>query len=621
MTIQESGQKHFSRERVRNRMLRRAAEIWGFSESEMDDFDPLVNLLIEACSVEFEKIAGEIGKTQNRMLERLAKLLYPGMIDTNPAHGIIHVRSSESTTVLNTDSQFIFKASANDRKKDQNKTDIFFSPATATKIFDGAIDYISSTRVLWKITDTLQKTQQAVSVKRPASLPHAVWIGLKLNEELETPEDISFFINWANQPESADWYLFLPFTEWLINNLPLQKKSGLAASGYASTAESQTERVFDPMKQIEDHITELYSHNYITICPPKNGLRPEMKRQNYPPVFEQLFDKKSLQEFKEPLLWIEIRFPTTIPPDALDSILISMNSFPVINRKLNKFTYKLAQRLNIVPLETPGIFLSMKEIINSQGQPVRLIPFAPPDNLPSETYTLRYGINRFDERNSFETLVNLTELIREESSYFSSLGEDFLTHHIRELNQVLARIEDKVKMQNRDQAPFPYLAIKPRQEGGMISVEYWSCNGVSANKIAIGAKLFPYQNNHVVSDSVYFLSSTSGGRNKFNDAEKIDQYKRTLMSHNRVVTAADLKMFMNTALGDSAQEIQYKMIYSPGKGPGEGFIRYMQISIIPRSGMLEKADWDQKLREVQLLLEKESANYIPYLLKLADVGN
>src|ERR1700733_10747852 len=100
MPTEELGQKYFTRERIRNRMIRRASEIWGFAESEMDDFDPLVNLLIEACSFEFEKIAGEIGKTQNRMLERLAQLLYPGMITVKPAYGIMQVRSSEPSAIL-----------------------------------------------------------------------------------------------------------------------------------------------------------------------------------------------------------------------------------------------------------------------------------------------------------------------------------------------------------------------------------------------------------------------------------------------------------------------------------------------------------------------------------------
>ena len=248
-----------------------------------------------------------------------------------------------------------------------------------------------------------------------------------------------------------------------------------------------------------------------------------------------------------------------------------MNAFPVINRKLNKFTYKLVPRLNIVPLETEETFLAIKEITNSQGSTVKLIPFANPAGLPSETYTLRYGINRFDERDS-ETLINLTELLREESSYFSSLGEDFLIQHIRELNQVLARIEDKVKMQLKNQSPYPYLAIKPKPEGENIQVEFWSCHGEQANKIPMGSRLLPYKSSHVATNSIFLITPTFGGKDKFNDSEKIDQYKKSLLTHDRIVTMEDLRSFMQTELDKTRGPLLIKRpLKQAGRRPGVGF--------------------------------------------------
>jgi hypothetical protein len=617
VATEELNQKYFTRERVRNRMLKRASEIWGFPESEMDDFDPLVNLLMEACSVEFEKIAGEIGKTQNRMLERLARLLYPGMIDINPAYGIIQVRSSEPTATLNTDEQFIYKPSGNDRKRDNLKTELFFSPVSQTKIFDGNISYISSARELYGIADGIQKLQISSSSKKSAELHHSVWIGLDLNEEISSLNEMSFFINWMNQPESDSWYQYLPYTEWLVESNVLTKYPGMQASDQFAEPVSFLQGEFDPMQKIESQVTELYSRHFITISTKENLDDLKVKRRLYPKAFDQVFDKKELQELKEPLLWIEIHFPPAIPAEALDTIFISMNAFPVINRKLNKITYKLVQHLNIVPLEMDGNFLSVKEVVNSNGQAVKLVPFANPSGLMPETYTLRYGINRFDERNSYETLVNLTELIREESSFFSSMGEDFLIHHIRELNQVLARIEDKVKMLNKNQSPFPYLAIKPKQLNGNIMVEFWSCNGELANRIPLGSKLISYKSSNTISNALFFITSTYGGRDKFNDAEKIDQYKKSLFSHNRVVTMEDLKLFMRTELGKSARSIEYKKIYIKGNRPSEGFIRCVQIEITPEQGSLEPEEWNQRMRDLTLSLEKQSVNNIPYLLNLA----
>jgi hypothetical protein len=344
----------------------------------------------------------------------------------------------------------------------------------------------------------------------------------------------------------------------------------------------------------------------------------KVNRSLYPPAFGKLFGEKDLKEFREPLLWIEISFPTHLPEEALDNIFCSLNAVPVLNRKLNSISYKLFQSLNIVPLETEGSFLSVKEITNSQGHPVKLVPFANPEGLKPETYTLRYGVNRFDERDAFEALVSLTELIREESSFFSSLGQDFLIQHIRDLNQILARIEDKIKMQNKNQSPYPYLIIKPLREGSNIMIEFWSCNGEAANKIPVGSKLSTYRSSNARPNSICFVTSTFGGRDKLNDAEKIAEYKRSLLTHNRFVTLQDLKSYVQVELGDSASSIEYKKEYIKGTKRGEGFIQCMLIVITPRPGGPDAMEWKQRLNKLQLNLERQSINIIPYHLKLAD---
>ncbi len=615
---EELSQKYFSRERVKNRMLRRAAEIWGFAESEMDDFDPLVTLLIEACAVEFEKIAGEIGKTQNRMLERLAELLYPGTISVKPAYGLIQVISSEPAAVLYPDALFLYKPVAGDRKREGQSPDLYFSPSHPTKIVDGFIRYIASSRELFSMEEGIQKNSMATASGKSIDHQHCLWLGLDLNEELASLEGISFFFNWFNEPESETWYQYLPYSHWSLQDAPLRHRAGFALPDEDADPGADLKKEFDVMKKIEEDIIELFNRHYISISSKETLDQLKVKRSVYPPVFERLFDKNTLRSLKDPLLWIEIRFPPVIPQHALDNVLCSMNAVPVLNRKLNKFSYKLAQSLNIVPLETEGSFLSVKEIVNSQGQSIKPVPLSSAETLTAETYTLRYGINRFDERNSYETLVNLTEIIREESSFFSSLGEDFLIQNIRELNQVLARLEDKIKMQRKKQSPYPYLIIRSGSEGAHITIEFWSCNGASANKIPIGSRLLPYRNSHVKTNSLFFIVPTQGGRDKFTDAEKIEQYKKLLLTHQRIVTREDLQAVVQTELGKAARRIEYNKVYVKSPAAGEGFIRCMQIMVAPEPGSFDEQEWQQRLRELQLKLEKQSVNNIPFQLKLAN---
>ncbi len=616
MPVEELSHKYFLRDRVRARMLKHAAELWGFSESEMDDFDPLVNLLIEACAVEFERTSDEISKAQNRTLERLANLLYPGTVTVSPAYGLLQVRSSEPESVLYKDVQFMYKSSGSDKKRDEQNLELFFSPSNAMKVVDGAIRYISSSHELFEMGEGIQKFSIASSSKKDTEHQHTLWLGIELNEEVESLKDISFFFNWPNQRTISDWLPYLPHTHWFVTERSLQHSPGLKIVNPKQDASAQLAAGFDAMQNIEREVYEIHNPHYITITQPETLEELNAERIPYPKVFEQFFLNQELKELKEPLLWLIVRFPSVIPPEALESIFCSLNAVPVLNRKLNKITYKLGQSLNIVPLETDGTFLSVREITNSNEQPVKLIPFANSESLPPETYTLRYGINRFDHRDSSDALNSLSELIKEESSYFSSLGEDFLMQHIRELNQVLARIEEKIKLQDRTQSPYPFLMIRPQKEGVNVTIEFWSCKGDRANRIPVGAKLSPYRNSNTKSNSVFFITSTYGGKNKYSDSEKIDRYKTALLTHNRIVTLQDLQMFVQTELGKSAKSITYKKAFLKGNTISAGFVQTMVITITPEADSFSDEEWSQQLTQLKLKIEKQSANNIPFHLAL-----
>ena len=82
---------HLTKEAIASRMFRNAARFWGLNDTNMDNFDPLVRLLIEACAVEIYRLDNEMASLQRTMTERLAGLLIPEVhIQPRPAHAIIH---------------------------------------------------------------------------------------------------------------------------------------------------------------------------------------------------------------------------------------------------------------------------------------------------------------------------------------------------------------------------------------------------------------------------------------------------------------------------------------------------------------------------------------------------
>ena len=616
MPADELGPKFFTRERIRNRLLKRAAEVWGYAESEMDEFDPLVTLLIEASSVEFEKIAAEIGKTQNRMLERLAQLMYPEITMVRPSYGIMQAISAEPVSVLHGDAQFMIKASVAERKKDIPVPYIYFSPLQDVQLVNGQLRCIATCRELYTIEEGVQKIQLSTSSRRNPFHEHSLWLGLELDTEIKSLNGVSFFFNWLNDPDAETWYQSLPYTRWSIKGEPLQIQPGLTWQE-SSEPLNKLEQEFDSIKRMEEEVFDVFKRQFITIESSPSFETARITPEFYPAGFEQWFDKNDLKELKSPMIWVQVKFPTTVSPEAIDGLLCSINSFPVLNRKLNKLTYKLQQNLNIVPLEAEGSFLSVKEIVNTNGQGIKLIPFGNPYDLQPETYTLRYGVNRFNERNSYETLVNLLDLIREESSFFSSLGEDFLAQHVRELNQILARMESKVKLKNKHEAPFPFLSVRSAKEGATIMIEFWSCIGEAANRIAMGSKLSPYQNSNVKTENLYMMTTTSGGRDNLGDAAKLVQYKKALFTRNRIVTPEDLRTVVLAELGQSVKSVEIQRTFMKGSLPGEGFIRCVQINITPQNdAYVDVREWEEKLLRLKIILARQSANNIPYHISL-----
>ncbi len=57
-----------SKDQIKDRLLKRAAKQWGYSDVELENvFDPIVNLLFDVCAKELEKISHEVFSSRRRI--------------------------------------------------------------------------------------------------------------------------------------------------------------------------------------------------------------------------------------------------------------------------------------------------------------------------------------------------------------------------------------------------------------------------------------------------------------------------------------------------------------------------------------------------------------------------
>jgi hypothetical protein len=158
-----SATSDFAKASVKSRLTRQAAELWGYGEGDLDAFDPLVNLLLEACAVEFEKIGQELHNTQYRLIERLATLLNPEVIDApRPAHAVLQARAREAVVTLPSDAQFVFEPPIVGRQAAGQP--LFFSPLQATRLVGGAVRCLATDAAVWQVEANGQKRLLAQAV-------------------------------------------------------------------------------------------------------------------------------------------------------------------------------------------------------------------------------------------------------------------------------------------------------------------------------------------------------------------------------------------------------------------------------------------------------------------------
>ncbi len=232
----------------------------------------------------------------------------------------------------------------------------------------------------------------------------------------------------------------------------------------------------------------LFSRYFLTITNSTES-REVRSKVKYPGIFEKKFTVQELKSFKKDLYWIRIKFPTYCPPEILNNILCAINCFPVLNRRIHKINYKAQKTINVIALESPDSFLAVREVRNDSNRVYKGIPLAGLKELDVSTYTIRSSINRLDQRQAQEMLNYLLELLQDEGASFASMGEDFLSSQILELNQNIARLEQRVKKQSEFKSSNPYIVLNALSPGETLFIEYWSSQGQGANNIPSGNKV------------------------------------------------------------------------------------------------------------------------------------
>lgn len=609
-----------TKESIKSRMLKNSAYFWGFTDADIDSFDPIVKLLIEACASEIFKISNEVSSSQSRGLSRLAKLLTPdSYTGPKPAHAVLYAKPNDKQLDLKQRHQLFFQKRVPSKVNgiEDSNIDIYFSPVRNTKLFNAHVKYIGTGQNLFSISDMNSKEFFLKAKYGSAFSPQTVWLGLEVDNELKDLSELCFFLDWKNKTDKNDLYHEIQYTKWYIQNELIAVENSLPVSdplNYGILEE------FETMNLLEQEILELYNQRFMHFkSNPEIWKRLLESKSRFPDEFRSVLVEDELYQLSEPLLWIKVMFPPVCDEETLEDIFFSTNCFPVVNRHLNEIRYQLQNFLNIVPLLTKEHYLGIHLVNGTDGVKYTNLIFDQAESEKDEqmvgTYSVREGgVERFDERGASEYLEYLIELLRDESTAFAALGQDFNTSMIKDLNQRISLIENKTKLGYEGLNNLPaYMIVRPRNPGETIFIEFWSCNGAFANNLRIGGRLNQYEGADLNNHSITFMTNSIGGRDRLTGNEVLQTYKSALMTRGKIVTIQDIINTCTAELGERIRKVEVAKGVAVGEKENEGLMRTLDVYITPTSmEMYSPEDWEVIKQDLKVKLTSRSVVFNNY---------
>ncbi|KIO76413.1 hypothetical protein TH53_15205 [Pedobacter lusitanus] len=609
-----------SKDEIRNRILKNALDYWGIKNT--NDFDPLVKLLIEALSTELFNVSNDVKNLENRILDRISRILASDTLTTAlPAHAILHARAIEPMEILHTKSQFFFRKRLKDKTENsgENTSDIFFSPLRPVKIYHSEITYLVNGGNIFKVDGQHNKSLHSHSETGNSLDPNTLYIGIENPPLLAQLPGLSFYFDWRNYVVNDSVYDLLGLSKWFLNDLPVN----LSLNQFYIQPEKNIQSPFenqDVLNLITDDVSAFYANRFLTIDQ-ENIFPQESYLQLYPKEFETIFQANGLNSFKKPVLWLKVVFPAAITEVMLDELHVSINAFPVVNKRIHDFKHRLKMMTNIMPIKLldHDQFLCVESLTDKAGNSYSEIPHSQDDDANAGSFSIRYGgSERFDNRNAKEIVDYLFELLRDEKAAFSAYGSDFLNSSLKELEQNISIIEQKTKAQLITiKELLNYIIVKPLNNADILFLEFWSTNAEIGNQIKSGSHLQSFESSKTIPESLFLLSNSKGGRSRLNATNRVQAYKYGLTTGNRLVTQSDIINFCFFELGNKIKTVNIRKGLIPALNPKEGFLKTTDIIITPaQQNGLNEEEWKSMLSLTKSKLEIRSTMNIHYRLLL-----
>ena len=422
------------KEDIRNRMLKKASEIWGIPPSDIEStFDPVVSLLIGACASEISEIMSDVNSSHARVAENLINLMTPETsAGAVPAHAIAHATSVEASNLLRPTYQFYAKNRVTGSKGDVFYETAFFSSIEDVKLTQANISHmIIGDRLV--VLEPGSKNSRSQKIKKVASSTNntKIFIGIPKTQGKISLKGTQLFFEIDDFRNHALFYDQLKKISLSINGKPIRFEKGFKNTTIRD--KEYLERIFSHQSNrtvsTEKLVQDFYNRHFITITD-ELLLHADVATD---PLLTKALESNDLEI--EDIHWLTVEFSNALDTSIFNTLYASLNCFPVLNRKLESLTFTLKDYNNIVPLLVNDLFLGVSKITNEHNKNYVSIDDGG-ENTKGTFIIKKNDIGRLDNKKAKDYLIHLIDLLRNESAAFSNFGNDFLNDMTSKLNQL-----------------------------------------------------------------------------------------------------------------------------------------------------------------------------------------
>ena len=533
-----------------------------FKKSGANLNDPVSKLMVTTLLHQAQKIKDEISAIPEKVVSRLCEYFIPkNKIDAMPALCLLQpsvkTKKGLEANPIADGTFFSFKI--------DNKTSLSYYP-----MFRNTMLPITALHIL---TDKMLFSKGA-RTDLNLNFKGKVWIGLEMPVEIDSLENVSFYVSNTRGIMPKKIYVGGDMTE-----LSYIEASNLTDIPLMTPFDSQQTNPtsIEVFSTLQRHLAEIEDGNLLYINDSLKD-RDVFKYRAYPKPFQQYLESNDLDRFENNTLWILFDFGAEY--DVPENIEIIPNIVPAVNVSVNSVTLTQSSPIAKLTKGYGSYYLNIIETsLPSQKQGFNTI---------NEDVVVRdFDVNCYNSNLLHRDVRNLYNRFVEDYHAFvdyHSLKDGEMVRTLRELvNKIGKSVISNTEVKNQfDEGTYVMRNIGLIGKPITIKVSYLTTNGKLGNSPKSGMTM-ENRKDVALEKEVKVIMSAIGGEDKASADQQYEMLRYYTLTADRLYTKMDVDAFLRLQLlkefgKDEMKRISYDLSIQ-GAGGSAKLVRGLYIDI------------------------------------------